>query len=615
MKALTYLFAHHRGLGGRDMVRELSSWRFGLLGPLLVTRDGEEVPVQGRRPQVVLARLLLNPGREVPRESLIQALYGECAPDSAANQVQRGVSALRACGIHIETRRFGYLLPAAACVDTLEFEDLLTEARAAVQEERWEEAARGFRRALALWRGPLLTGIDIELAAGTAAYWERLRLTCFEELIDVELALGRHRTIIPELRALADGHPLHERFHEQLMLASYRSGRVGDALQAYHSLRTQLKSCLGTEPSPALRGLHQRILMQDRALDSASVARPTPRQLPAALLDTVGRREELEKVRLALAAEGGIAVITGPGGIGKTTLAIEAGHLLQSEYPDGQLFTDLGGPSDRPAQPTEVLTEFLRDLGVGSADIADGLDRRAAQFGALLADRQVLIVLDDAASAAQIRSLLPPGPGSGVIVTTRAPLTDLPRALHVALAPLTRAAAHAFLARGVGAERLAREPDATQRLISKCGGLPLALRIVTARLMARPHWSLDRMVQALGPDNLLEELESGDLRIRPVLDFAYRGLDPQAQLLLRRIGALGDEQVPPWIAAALAEAPLSVTCVLLDELVEAHLLRRSGENFACRDLVLAYARERARSEETGDQLSAALERVMWARTL
>ena len=589
-----------------------SSWRFGLLGPLLVTRDGDEVPIEGRRPQVVLARLLLNPGREVPRDSLIQALYGADAPGSAANQVHRGVSALRACGIDIETRRSGYVLRAAEGVDTLEFEALLTQARAAVQEEQLADAATWFRRALALWRGPLLTGIDIELAEGTQTYWEGLWLTSSEELIDVELALGRHRTVIPELRALADGHPLHERFHEQLMLAYYRSGRASDALQTYQSLRTRLKSCVGAQPSPALSGLHQRILLQDRAFDLAPAARPTPRQLPAALLNTVGRGEELTRIRLALAAAGGITLITGPSGIGKTTVAIEAGHLLQGDHPDGQLFADLGGPSERPVQPVELLAEFLRDLGVDSADITDGLDRRAAQFAALLADRRVLIVLDNAASAAQIRPLLPFGPGSGAIVTARAPLTDLPLACHVALAPLTPDVAHAIIAHGAGAERLASEPDATRRLISICGGLPLALRIVTARLITRPHWSLERMVRVLQSDDLLKELESGDLRVRSALDCAYRGLDARSRLLLRRIGALGDERVPPWIAAALAEAPLSNTVDLLDELVEAHLLRRTGESFACRDLVLAYARERARCEETDDQLSAALERAMSA---
>ncbi|WP_327583559.1 NB-ARC domain-containing protein [Nonomuraea sp. NBC_00507] len=597
------------------MVREPHSWHFGLLGPLLVTRDGEEVAIEGRRPRIVLARLLLNPSCEVPQSSLIQALYGEDAPDSAANQVHRGVSALRARGIDIETRRSGYVLHAAAGIDTLEFEGLLAEAHAAVQEERLADAAKGFRRAVALWRGPLLTGVDIELAEAARTYWEELRLTSLEELMDVELALGGHRAIIPELRALADQHPLHEKFHEQLMLAYYRSGRASDALQTYQSLRLRLKSTLGTVPSDALSGLHQRILLQDRAFDLTLAARRVPRQLPAALLNTVGHRDEVEQVRRAFAAGNRIIMITGPSGIGKTTVATEAGHLVQEQFPAGQLFADLKGRRGQPVLPVEMLAEFLRDLGVDPGDIAVGLERRAAQFAALLAERRVLIVLDNASSAEQIQPLLPFGTGSGAIVTARSPLTGLPRARHIALAPLTPVAAHAILAHGAGAERLAREPAATRRLISICGGLPLALRIVTARLIARPHWRLDRMVQVLESDNLLKELESGDLRIRAALDCAYRDLEADSRLLLRRIGALGDGQVHPWIAAALADAPLGHTADLLEELVEANLLRRCGAGFACPDLVLAYARERAEAEESDEQLSAALERAMSARPL
>lgn len=612
--------------------------RFRLLGPFEVEIDGDVVDVGRPRQQAVLAALAIVPYRTVVIERLITTVYGADPPPTAKAQVQICVSALRRLFAGhgqesmITTRPGGYALRAADDdVDLRRFEALVAEGRAR-RGDAPEAAVTAYRSALALWRGPALGGLDSEAMRAVAHRLDEQRLAVIEECIDLELGLGRHRDVLIELTTLAAEHPVREQLQGQLMLALHHAGRPADALEVYHRTRRVLVDELGIEPGPRLRRLQRAVLAGRTSLDipppkpggdvthgtPPEAAVPTPRLLPTDIADFTGRDAEIDAAGSALtgAPDPGvvpIVVVSGRPGVGKTALAVHLGHRVADRYPDGQLFADLRGPSGRPADPAEILGRFLRVLGVPGMALPEGTDARAELYRHRLAGRRMLVVLDNAGDERQILSLLPGTPPSAVLVTGRQRFGGLPATAYVEVGLFEPRTAMDLLSRMVGAERVAAEPEAAATLADLCGHLPLALRIAGARLVGRPHWTVEHLVtRLLDQGRRLAELQYGPWGVRAGLALSYEGLSGDARRLLRRLAVADFGHIRSWMAAALLESDHAGASDLLDELADARLLDpdAGGRRYRLHDLVRVYAGERLRAEEPGPEQAAALARVL-----
>ncbi|MFI6597062.1 BTAD domain-containing putative transcriptional regulator [Nonomuraea sp. NPDC050536] len=595
----------------------MSPIRFVILGPPAIAEKGEEIRLATRRSRAVLAHLLLRPAFSASVDTLVDAIYGDTPSKSARNQVHRGVGELRRHGVTIDVHDNVYTLAAAEDeVDAFVF--ARSCERAADCSERGDHGgtARTLREALRLWRGPALDGLDSTASVTAAEEWNERRMTATEDRVDADLALGRHREIIAELRHLTGRHPLRERFHGQLMLALYRSERGSEALRVFADLEALLRTELGTDPAPALQELHLRVLRQDSTLELTEeiavehpAATPVPRQLPPRPGRLVGRDPE----QLPLAP---LTVFTGPGGSGKTALCLEAAHRMAPGHPDGQLF------ADDLRDPGEVLAAFLFALGVSG--IPAGVAARSALLRSVLASRRVLIVLDGVSDPRVVRLFLPGHDGCAVLVTSHSPLATLPDAVRVDVPPLAPGDALALLAEGAGARRVAAEPEAAARVAELCARLPAALRIAAAKLAVRPHWRLEHLAQRLSdPARILRELRHDDRAMTPILARGYEALRARHRALLRAIGYYGVPEVPVEIAAALADAPVDTAATLLEDLAEHHVLVArastqheaspgSGEVFRCHELLLGFGADRAIAEDSAPALTAALTRAFGA---
>jgi DNA-binding SARP family transcriptional activator/tetratricopeptide (TPR) repeat protein len=502
---------------------------FGLLGPVLVRRGGLAVPVPRGSQRDVLAALLLAAGQLVSLGQLTEVLWGEQPPPSAEMTVRNYVRRLRQTlgdtgRTRISTQPHGYLLTLAdGELDVSRFEALLQAAFAALRGERWDAAAGQARQALALWRGEPLADVASDLLAlREKPRLAEMRLHAAETWADAALRLGSHAEVAGGLERLAAAHPLREHLHALIMLARYRVGNPAGALAAYTQAREALISELGVEPGSELRELHRRILAQDPTL-AFPAPRPTadgarepakpqrhrpdvPRELPSAVRPFVGRETELAELTALLGQAAGkppgmamISVIVGSAGVGKTALALQWAHQVANRFPDGQLYVNLRGcDPDEPMSATDALAGFLRALGVPAQDIPAQAAQRAARYRSLLAGRRVLVVLDDARSPEQVRSLLPGTLGCVTVVTSRDSLSGLVArdgAVRLDLDVLPPAAALELL-RALMGDRVAAEPDAAAALAGRCGGLPLALRVAAELATASPAVSLARQAEA-----------------------------------------------------------------------------------------------------------------------
>ncbi|MDI1462899.1 BTAD domain-containing putative transcriptional regulator [Catellatospora sp. KI3] len=593
---------------------------FRLLGPVEAEVDGRAVQLGGEKPRTLLATLLLERGRVVPAARLIDIVWGESPPDSARALVQTYVSTLRRQGLAsvIQTEPAGYSAQVdPERLDLARFELLLAQARARSADGDRQAAIEALRTAEALWRGGALTGIDSEVLAGEATRLNELRLTATEERIAAELAQGQHGRLLPELTGLVGRHPANERLRGQLMLAYYRLGRQADALACFREGRDVLIEELGVEPGAELHRLHAAILRGDlpevEAPRTAGAALPVPAQLPPVPADFTGRDEVLA----ALLPLAGLRVIAGAGGTGKTSLAARLAQDSRGSYPDGQLFADLRGMADLPAEPGEVLGGFLRALGVPVADVPGTSDERAQRFRALLSGRRVLVLLDDAATEQQVRPLLPGGPDCAVLVTSRDRLVGLAGVELTELDVLTVEEAVALLARIVGADRVAAEPAAARTIVDHCARLPLAIRVAGARLAARQRLPLSWLAERLGDESRrLHELSPGDQGVRASIALSYVGLSDPARTALRRLGYLGVTHFGPWVAGWLLDVADADGEELVEALVDAQLVEFAGIDelgqlrYRMHDLVRLYARERAAAEEAPEALAAAVARAL-----
>jgi DNA-binding SARP family transcriptional activator len=610
---------------------------FGLLGPLIVTDQGRPVPIPAAKQRTLLACLLLRAGELVTNDELAEAIWSDALPAEPRRAVQTYVTRLRKLlGTDmLQSRPEGYLLAASRDQSDLgRFQLLVEQAREAAQADDRAAEAMALRQALALWRGEPLADVPSALLHRDAVVrLAEQRLEALQRRIEADLALGRHAELVAELRPLTDRYPLRERFWAQLMTALYRSGRQADALDAYTRARGRLVDELGIDPGPELQRLHHAILTNDPTLDAprgpAGMAARwlalVPNQLPADIADLTGREKAVTTLTDLLDGDGDpdrsavvVAAIVGPAGIGKTALAVQVAHRVRSRFPDGQLYVNLRGAEARPLDPHDVLLRFLVAMGVDGGVVPEDLDECASLYRTRLADRRVLVVLDNATDAAQVRPLLPGSPGCAVVVTSRVPLGVLPSHTLV-LDVLTPGQATELLAATIGQDRIAAEPIAAATIVELCGGLPLALRIAGARLATKPHWRLARLADRLGDERRrLDELRVGDLEVRASFALSYQGRSDDERRLFRLLGLLQGPDFTAWAAAALLDAPVVVAEDLLERLVEVQLLQAGGDDVAGQaryrfhDLLRAFARAHL-DEEPAQERRAALERVLGAQ--
>ncbi|WP_252940664.1 BTAD domain-containing putative transcriptional regulator [Streptomyces sp. CHB9.2] len=555
---------------------------------------------------------------------LADAAWHDDLPATAAHQVRKSVAALRRSlpggGRLIATEGAGYrAVVRTAQTDVGLFLQGLQRAHAALADGHAAQAAQELGATLGLWRGPVMGGDGGPAIAAASAALEERRLAASEQLLELRLQLGEAGELIGDLKELVAAHPLRETLRSQLMLALYRSGRQAEALEEYARARTLLAEELGIDPGPRLTALHEDILrgscrLAESGPPSASAPAfraPAPAwgalcTLPNDLTDFTGRDAELawllERGTAAGRSATAVLAIEGMGGSGKTALAVRAAHALAHWYPDGQLYVDLRGFScgENPSSPVMVLDSLLRILSVPDERLPDGLDERVALWRMLLANREVLLVLDNAGDAAQVRPLLPSSQGCLVLVTSRV-LNYLDGAEWMSVGVMSLEDSIALLAETVGKGRTTAEPEATAALAELCGRLPLALRIAGARLRRRPRWAVRDLVERLrDEDDRLDELIQGDRSVAAVISLSFQALAPSTRLAFRGLGLHPGRVFDVHSAAALLGMGLQQTETALEQLVDAHLLQPHDSGlYTFHDLVRSFAR-RAAGTPDGD---------------
>ncbi|MEV0609371.1 BTAD domain-containing putative transcriptional regulator [Polymorphospora rubra] len=617
----------------------MTALRFLLLGPLDVQVDGRPVPLGSVKQRLLCASLLLSPNERVPVGQLIDLLWDDPPTSATANlrTYAHGLRRILRDGSdtdgRLHTRTGGYLLdvrPGERDVD--EFHDAARRGRDALDAGDLAAAETGLAHALAVWRGSPLVGLPLPPPlASRVARLEEHRLTVEEDHIQVKLELGGAAELIGRLRRHVEEHPLRQRGWGQLMTALYRTGDVAGAVDAYLRARRALTDQTGLDPSPWLDRLYQDILHHEpgllaerpepTAVPVPAVRRPAVRQLPSGIDDLVGRRAEISSAldRLDGSAASPVVALHGPAGVGKSALAIHLAAQVQSRYPDGTLYVDLQGSDANlpPLTPVDVLGRFLRALGVADNTAQSSLGEATAAYRTALAGRAVLVVLDNARDAAQVKALLPADRSCATLITSRRMLATLPNSRHVAVDVLPAAEALALLATDCGTDRVSAQPAAARRLVDLCGRLPLAIRIVGARLASRPGWPLDRLVERLDDPRIrLDELEFDDLGVRPSIRVTYEALeagtvrDRRAAAAFRLLGTVTLPAVTGRAAAALLDEPPAAAEHVLDHLADHRLIepRRPG-TYVVHDLVRLFAVEQATAEPHGER-STALRRLL-----
>src|SRR5712671_5393104 len=641
--------------------------RFRLLGPVEVRAGEDWLGIGAPKWRAVLAALLIHPGQIVSADTLISELWRDDPPARAANLVSIYVLRLRRLmddpdGRLLVTRSPGYLLRVAGDdTDALLFEAMVRDGRRAFAAGDPEGAASRLTEALGLWYGrPLADVPPTPLVEAEAERLAELRLGAVELRITAELALGGHEQAVSELRRLLADHPLREGLWLLLMRALDGAGRHAEALEVYGQARDAISEQLGVDPGAEIRQLHADLLAKDTAAPAGAVFIPggttppgtpplsgglpappnppgparegrraalRPAQLPADVADFTGRAEQVKRLSDLLSGTGAsgdpgavrIAVVAGAGGLGKTSLAVHAAHRVRRRFPDGQLYVDLLGATAAPLLPGDVLARFLRDLGVDGRDIPVDEDERAARYRTTLARRRMLVVLDNARDAAQVRPLLPGSASSAVLVTTRSRMPDLANTKLVDLNVLDDDEALKLFVKVVGEERAAAEPEATAELLDACAGLPLAIRICAARLVTRSGWTIRAMADRLTDEHRrLDEMRAGDLAVRVSFEVSFtslppspdkQGIDPARAFCL--LGLWQGPSISSAAAAALFGIPEYSAGDALEVLVDTHLLESvATDRYRFHDLLRVYAAERAADDLSAAERDAALTRLL-----
>ncbi|MFS8099106.1 tetratricopeptide repeat protein [Lentzea alba] len=582
----------------------MGSVAFGVLGPLQVERDGQPVQLNAPKLRVLLAALLLRANSPVPVVTLADWLWGEDPSPAAHKSTSMYVLRLRRMlgdDVVIETRPNSYLLRLQPDqLDLLKFQKLASDAR----EGAAEDERRLLAEALACWRGPALTDVPSEpLQRDEVPLLEEERLRVQERYFEVSLELGRHRDVLGELVRLTEHHPWQESFWALLLVALDGTGRRAEALETYRKLHRRFVEELGVEPGARLQRAHQAILNDGTEPVPATKAPVVVWQVPGDVQRFVGRTAVIDDLTRMVGAHRNV-VISGPPGVGKTTLAIHVAHRWAEQFPDGQLYVNLQGfAADPPLSPAAALSRFVRALGQPRDHVPDDVEEQAALLRSMLTGRRMLLVLDNAVNADQVRPLLPGQGDCRVLITSRTDLRGLavtPGAGHLPLTVLSGAESRAVLTDMVGTTRADAEPDAIGELANACAHLPLALRIAGANLAADPHRGVAAYTRELARGRLNELAIDGDERsaVRAAFDQSYLRLSEQDQTLFGLLGLAPGPDISTAAAAALVGAAERDTKRALERITVANLLHRTEPGrYAFHDLIREYAASRAATND------------------
>ncbi|AXI90633.1 AfsR family transcriptional regulator [Streptomyces sp. ETH9427] len=607
-------------------LEESTALRFSVLGPVRAWRGAEPLPTGSPQQRALLAALLLREGRAATAGELIHALWGDEPPSQALAAVRTYMSRLRKVlppGVLVsESGGYAIGTPQEGALDLAVAQELAAEAERVKNSGDLFHARAVLNEALGLWEGEALASVPGPYAETQRTQLEEWRLQLIEFRLDMDLEQGCHAEAVSELTALTATHPLRERLRELLMLALYRSGRQAEALAVYADTQRLLAEELGVDPRPGLQELQQRILQADPSLTepsaplapepAAAPARP-PAQLPASILDFTGRAAFVAELSEALssAADGrgtAVATLAGIGGVGKTTLAVHVAHEALGAFPDGQLYVDL-----QAAEPETVLGAFLRALGTADAAIPDSLEERAALYRSVLDGRRVLVLLDNARDAAQVRPLLPGTAGCAALVTSRVRMADLAGAHLVDLDVMSPEEALQLFTKIVGEERVALEREAALDVMAACGFLPLAIRITSSRLAAHRTWAVSVLAEKLANERRrLDELQVEDLALKATFELRYGQLEPAQARAFRLLSLADGPDISLAAAAAVLNLPVDETEDLLESLVNTSVLESATPGrYRYHNLVRPYARACAeRDEQPPSERDAAMSRLL-----
>lgn len=622
-----------------------------VLGPVEVWHEDRQVPLARRMQRVILGILALEANHLVSAARLIDLLWGDHPPRSARAMVQSRISELRAIlngvddartRLSVESRGPAYTLRGdPECIDVLQFRTLIQRT---YESDSDEVIRTTLRNALELWRGPVLGGqLREDTAAALGQALESSRLTAIEDLFEVELRLGNQDLVADELIELCIKHPGRERLVGQMMLALSRAGRNADALQGYENCRRWLSTELGIDPGHHLQQLYLSILngdtsisiggagtrtvsaSRDRGADESALARSSftpsvPQTLPPSIPDFLGREKELAQLHDVLTGPPGtrLILVEGRAGVGKSALSVRAASLYSNQFPDGVLYADLLIGGNKPATPYDVIGRFLHALSVDGAAVPEAFEERLDLYRTLLFTRRVLVLLDNAVNDSQIFPLIPNGPECAAIINSRSRIGATFNIPMLELDVLDEKESIALLTRTLGEERVAAELAASVELTRRCGYLPLALRIVTAKLAAKPHEAIQHVVDLLNERQALDYLRYERLDIRSSISLSYQHLSAEARCLFRRIGEIGLPEITVWVSAALLDIDSGTAEELLEQLFDSqliHVVSRDIDNrprYRLHDLVRLFATERAELDETSSDLESAHIRVLGA---
>lgn len=622
-------------VGGRG-----TDLRWYVLGPVEAATKDRTAPLARPQQKAVLAYLLLNADAVVSTRQLTNALWGTSPPATARTQIHACISqirrALRTVDIQdrLVSQAGGYRIDVEPGeLDVAEFDGRVRLARTAADAGRLAEAVELLRDGLSRWRGSPLSGAAGDFVTAAATGLEEQRLRARAQLAEAQIALSEHGPAVTALRPLVAAHPTREQLVGLLMTALTGCGQQVEALRLYEDTRRTLAEEFGIEPGAELTRVHLRVLRRQIPVPEepplpaeARPVLPRPAQLPAGIAGFAGRDAYLDRLNEITAKQQGhaaagtvIIAIAGDAGVGKSALAVHWAHQVCDDYPDGQLYAKLRGfdPGGTVADPAETVREFLAALGVPAERVPESLDAQTGLYRSLLSKRRMLIVLDNARDAEQVRPLLPGSPGCLVVITSRNRLSGLQinDAAHAVTLELMDATdARRLLGHRLGAQRVSAEPAAVAEIIEFCTGLPLALAIAAARAAGRPGVGLAELAgQLRDAGQRLDTLSGGDTTtdLRTVFSWSYRALSPEAARLFRLLSVHPGPDFAVSSAASLAAVPVTGMTPILAELARLHLIAEPGHGrYTVHDLLRVYAGDLAETVDGEEHLGRARRRIL-----